>query len=79
MIHFDALRFDLAPGESPGAAPAKAKPTDYIADTFIASTRHWQGRQQELTQLQTWLADPDVQLVGLLGVGGFGKSALAQR
>ncbi|MGJ3253138.1 MAG: tetratricopeptide repeat protein [Elainellaceae cyanobacterium] len=40
---------------------------------------HWQGRTKECEQLQTWLADPSVALVGVLGVGGFGKSTLAAR
>ncbi len=37
----------------------------------------WVGRSEEVTQLQTWLADASVNLVGIQGLGGLGKSAMA--
>ncbi|MBF2035999.1 MAG: trypsin-like peptidase domain-containing protein [Leptolyngbyaceae cyanobacterium T60_A2020_046] len=40
---------------------------------------HWQGREQELADLSAWLAEPTVRLVEIIGVGGFGKSALAAK
>ena len=41
--------------------------------------RHWQGREDELAQLEAWLYDPAVQLVGVKAAGGFGKSALVRK
>ncbi|MEB3268803.1 MAG: tetratricopeptide repeat protein [Leptolyngbya sp.] len=40
---------------------------------------NWRGRQPELATLRDWLADPQVRLVGLVAVGGYGKSALAAK
>jgi hypothetical protein len=37
---------------------------------------HWQGRAEEIQQLQTWFSD-HVSLIGIDGVGGIGKSSLA--
>jgi hypothetical protein len=37
---------------------------------------HWQGRAEEIQQLQTWFSDR-VSLIGIDGVGGIGKSSLA--
>jgi tetratricopeptide (TPR) repeat protein len=37
----------------------------------------WVGRSEEVRQLQTWLADASVNLIGIQGLGGLGKSALA--
>ena len=37
---------------------------------------HWQGRAEEIQQLQTWFGDR-VSLIGIDGVGGIGKSSLA--
>jgi hypothetical protein len=37
---------------------------------------HWQGRTEEIQQLQTWFSDR-VSLIGIDGVGGIGKSSLA--
>ena len=39
----------------------------------------WQGREVELAQLATWLAEPEIQIVGIKAAGGFGKSALAKK
>lgn len=36
------------------------------------------GREQEIAQLHQWLADPACRLVTIVGVGGCGKSRLAQ-
>ena len=37
----------------------------------------WVGRSDEVRQLQTWLADASVNLIGIQGLGGLGKSAMA--
>ncbi|MGB3788797.1 MAG: NB-ARC domain-containing protein, partial [Phormidesmis sp.] len=41
--------------------------------------RAWQGREAELGQLEAWLVEPEVQIVGIKAAGGFGKSALAKK
>lgn len=38
---------------------------------------NWQGRNQEIQKLQTWLADTKVKTVGIQGLSGVGKSWLA--
>lgn len=38
---------------------------------------NWVGREDANAQLQTWISDPTVTLIGLQGLGGVGKSALA--
>ncbi|WP_448601689.1 NB-ARC domain-containing protein [Thermoleptolyngbya sp.] len=40
---------------------------------------YWQGRTKEQAQLHTWLRDPAGPLIGIYGLGGFGKSTLAAR
>ena len=40
---------------------------------------YWQGRTKEQAQLHTWLRDTAVPLIGIYGLGGFGKSTLAAR
>ena len=37
----------------------------------------WQGRQDEIKQLQTALSNEKVRLIGMTAAGGYGKSALA--
>ena len=39
--------------------------------------KNWVGREDANAQLQTWIADPTVTLIGIQGLGGVGKSALA--
>ena len=40
---------------------------------------HWQGRKEEIAQFRQWLQDADVNLMGIEGVGGVGKSTLATK
>ncbi|WP_277926137.1 tetratricopeptide repeat protein [Nostoc sp. FACHB-857] len=42
-------------------------------------TSHWQGRSEELGQLQQWLHTNDVRLIGVTATGGYGKSALVAK
>ena len=53
--------------------------TSYLLDIQPPLTNFWQGREAELGELQGWLADPQIRLIGLKAAGGYGKSALAAR
>ena len=45
-------------------------------DTRPPDLSQWRGRTQELAQIQQWLTEPAVRLIGLTAAGGFGKSTL---
>lgn len=44
-----------------------------------STVSNWQGRSEELQQMQAWLEDANVQLIGIIALGGFGKSTLAAK
>lgn len=48
-----------------------------IVDETLPPIRDWMERPQEETQVRDWLQDDRVRLIGIVGAGGFGKSALA--
>ncbi|MFE1746371.1 tetratricopeptide repeat protein [Coleofasciculus sp. H7-2] len=39
----------------------------------------WQGRTQERQKIGEWMADGNILLIGITGLGGFGKSTLAAK
>ncbi len=43
------------------------------------STEHWQGREAELKKIRGYLAEAQTRFIGILGVGGLGKSTLAAK
>jgi|GEM_PF-985057 tetratricopeptide (TPR) repeat protein len=45
--------------------------------TAPPTVRKWQGRQDEINELQTALSNDEVCLIGITAAGGYGKSALA--
>lgn len=45
----------------------------------IPSPLTWVGRADDLQSLERWWEDPDVRVIGIIGLGGEGKSALAAR
>lgn len=59
--------------------------TDQISSTYKnfsdprPSIGHWQGRETELEELQKALMQPAISLVGVTGLGGFGKSTLVSK
>ena len=63
--------------------PAKSRQTSQtvaIAAALITSptpVEKWQGRQDEIKELQTALINDKIRLIGITAVGGYGKSALA--
>ncbi|MGB5713054.1 MAG: NB-ARC domain-containing protein, partial [Waterburya sp.] len=40
---------------------------------------YWQGRVEKIKQLHQWLADENIRLIGIEGIGGTGKSMLAAK
>ena len=40
---------------------------------------HWQGREEEITQIKQWFNNKNVAMIGIKGVGGIGKSTLASK
>ena len=58
-------------------APPQMVSTNVI--TVPPNLEHWLGRDTEIAQLKLWIADPVVDTIGLQGLGGIGKSALASR
>ncbi len=47
--------------------------------TVPPNVDHWLGRETEIAQILAWMADPAVDIVGVHGLGGVGKSALVAR
>jgi tetratricopeptide (TPR) repeat protein len=45
----------------------------------LPSRAHFQGRSQELQQINDWLKAADVQIIGVRGEGGIGKSTLTAK
>ena len=39
----------------------------------------WQGRTKERQKIGEWMTDGNIQLIGITGLGGFGKSTLAAK
>jgi tetratricopeptide (TPR) repeat protein len=59
-------------------APApKPVATSATLNTPPPSVDEWQGRQEEIKELQTALENDKVRLIGMTAAGGYGKSALA--
>ncbi len=45
--------------------------------TDLPTVDEWQGRQDEIKELQNALTDKKIRLIGITAAGGYGKSALA--
>ncbi len=70
--------FGPASGEESPASIQPATPTPpTLSNNLPAQSTLFVGRTDELTTLETWLADPGCRMVTILGAGGMGKSRLA--
>jgi non-specific serine/threonine protein kinase len=72
-------RQEAGPGYPPSTASRFATPTPpaEARHNLPVQTTPFVGREAELDELDGLLADPDVRLVTVLGVGGMGKTRLA--
>lgn len=59
-----------------GTTPATLPRLQVAGDNLPLRTKLF-GRQTELAHLQQWISEDGCQLVGILGIGGQGKTALA--
>ncbi|MEC4982659.1 MAG: NB-ARC domain-containing protein, partial [Oscillatoria sp. PMC 1068.18] len=50
-----------------------------IIEDARPSLQNFQGRKKEISQLQEWLADSENIVIGVDGLGGYGKSTLAAK
>jgi hypothetical protein len=48
-------------------------------NTALPTLHEWQGRQDEIKELQTALSNDKIRLIGMTAAGGYGKSALAAK
>ena len=60
----------------------KNKPSGYVSiygGSAHPDCQHWQGRKQEIAQIEVWLESQEVTLIGIGGIGGQGKTSLAAK
>jgi hypothetical protein len=60
-----------------GKRPDKANSPNL--DEMRPSLNCWQGRTEERQKIGEWMADGNIRLIGITGLGGFGKSTLAAK
>lgn len=65
--------------ERPVSALAVAAPAIVVSWGEAPDVSHFQGRQAELEQLQQWVGHEGCRLVGVLGMGGMGKTTLVTK
>jgi len=62
-------------------SPSSPQPvtTSAVIDTQLPPVRKWQGRWEELQELQTALGNDHLRLIEITAAGGYGKTALARK
>lgn len=58
---------------------SRPTPVSVVIDQTRPKTRNWQGRKAEITEIQRRLGDAVINLIGITGLGGYGKSAVADK
>ncbi|MDJ0658337.1 MAG: tetratricopeptide repeat protein [Crocosphaera sp.] len=53
--------------------------TTAVIDTTLPPVDKWQGRQEEINEIQTALHNNNIRLMGIIAAGGYGKTALAMK
>ncbi|MDJ0581904.1 tetratricopeptide repeat protein [Crocosphaera sp.] len=51
--------------------------TTAVIDTTLPPIDKWQGRKEEIKELETALDNDNIRLIGITAAGGYGKTALA--
>ncbi|MDJ0601117.1 MAG: tetratricopeptide repeat protein [Crocosphaera sp.] len=51
--------------------------TTAVIDTTLPPVNKWQGRQEEINDLNTTINNDNIRLIGIIAAGGYGKTALA--
>ncbi|WP_414570171.1 tetratricopeptide repeat protein [Nostoc sp. CCY 9925] len=46
---------------------------------YPPTLKNWQGRDEEIHQITSWLADNHINIIGIQGLSGIGKSCLAAK
>jgi hypothetical protein len=69
---------DLLPPVGGGMGPTVAA-ASIILDQQPPNVEQFWGREEELEQIQEWLADASVRLIEITAAGGYGKTFLAAR
>ncbi|MGK7878623.1 MAG: tetratricopeptide repeat protein, partial [Crocosphaera sp.] len=62
----------------PQTQPSKPpNTTTAVIDTILPPIDKWQGRKEEIKELETALKNDNIRLIGITAAGGYGKTALA--
>jgi hypothetical protein len=64
---------------SEAQTPPQISSPSAILDFSRPTTALWQGREEELKQLRSWLSDGSTRFISITAAGGYGKSTLASK
>ena len=71
------LKRETAQGAEPRAKPEQASPLSHVDWGDALDVQEFYGREAERVQLAQWVLHEHCRAVGVLGMGGIGKSALS--